>query len=183
MSDSKPSILPPKPFSRRVPEGDNRERMICDDCGFISYENPKIVVGSVIVWGDKIVLAKRAIHPRKGYWTLPAGFMELHETTEEGAIREAWEEARAHIEIVNLLAVYNIPRIGQVQMMYLAKLLSPEIAAGPESSDVGLYAWDDIPWDSLAFPSVLWALRQYHQVRGLASFVPFGNPPDDTVSR
>lgn len=173
----------PAAFARRIPDGDNRERLVCGDCGFVSYENPKIVVGSVIVWDDRILLAKRDIHPRKGYWTLPAGFMEMHETTAEGAAREAWEEACARIEIDALLAVYNIPRIGQVQMMYRARLADGKFAAGEESSEVGLFAFDDIPWDQLAFPSVVWALRHWNEVRHLPDFVPFGNPPDDHGAR
>jgi len=187
MSDTPKSTgLPfgvPKSFVRQVPEGDNRERLVCADCGFVSYENPKIVVGAVIVWQDRILLARRAIHPRKGYWTLPAGFMELHETTEEGARREAWEEACARIEIDSLLAVYNIPRISQVQMMYRARLLSQDIAAGPESTEVGLFAWHEIPWGQLAFPSVTWALNHWRESQTSSRLVPFGNPPDETVSR
>ena len=187
------SDVPPKPpvshtgipasFKRQVPDGDNRERLVCPDCGFINYENPKLVVGSVVTWQDRILLAKRAIHPRKGYWTLPAGFMEMHETTEEGAIREALEEACARIEIDALLAVYNIPRIGQVQMMYRARLLSPDVAAGEESTEVGLFAWEDIPWQELAFPSVVWALQQWHESRHLVKFAPFSNPAGEHLSR
>ena len=166
-----------------MPAGDNRERLVCDDCGFVSYENPKIVVGAVVEWQGRILMARRAIHPRKGYWTLPAGFMEMHETTAEGAAREAMEEACARIEIDALLAVYDIPRIGQVQMMYRARLLEERFAPGDESLEVALFAWDDIPWDSLAFPSVLWALRHWREVRDLARFAPFGNPPDDHGAR
>lgn len=185
MNESKP--LPPgipKSFARRIPDGDNRERLVCGDCGFVSYENPKIVVGAVIAWEDgRILLARRAINPRKGFWTLPAGFMELHETTAEGAVREAWEEANARIEIDDLLAVYNIPRISQVQLMYRARLLSPDVSPGEESTEVGLFAWEEIPWTELAFPSVVWALTQYREVLGRMSFVPFGNPPGETASR
>ncbi len=173
----------PASFVRKVPDGDNRERLTCPDCGFINYENPKIVVGAVVTWEDKILLARRAIHPRKGYWTLPAGFMEMHETTEDGAKREAWEEACARIEIDALLAVYNIPRIGQVQMMYRAKLLSPDVAAGEESAEVGLFTWDEIPWQELAFPSVLWALQHWQESRHLPKFSPFTNPAGEQLSR
>ena len=169
---------PPSNFRRRVPHGDNRERLMCDDCGFVHYENPKIVVGSVIIAEDRILMAKRAIHPRKGFWTLPAGFMELHESTEEGACREALEEANAQIEIDCLIGVYNIPRINQVQMMYRARLAAPEFSAGEESTDVALYAWDDIPWAEIAFPSVHWALNHWRETRHLASFAPFGTPQD-----
>jgi ADP-ribose pyrophosphatase YjhB (NUDIX family) len=109
--------------------------------------------------------------------------MEMHETTEEGAKREAWEEACARIEIDSLLAVYNIPRIGQVQMMYRARLLNPDIAPGPESADVGLFAWEEIPWQELAFPSVLWALQHWRESLGLPNFSPFTNPAGERLSR
>jgi ADP-ribose pyrophosphatase YjhB (NUDIX family) len=144
-----------------VPEGDNRERMVCPDCGFINYENPKIIVGAVCSWEDRILLCRRAINPRRGYWTLPAGYLELNESTSAGAMREAWEEARAKIAIDGLLAVYDIPRISQVQLIYRARLTAPEVAAGPESLEVRLFAWDEIPRDELAFPSVRWALDHY----------------------
>ncbi len=123
----------PGPSVRTVPDGDSRERLVCPDCGYISYDNPKVVVGSVCLWRDRILLCRRSIPPRRGYWTLPAGYMELNETTVEGALREAWEEARARLEIRALLAVYNIPRISQVQLIYLADLASPDVAAGPET--------------------------------------------------
>jgi ADP-ribose pyrophosphatase YjhB (NUDIX family) len=102
---------PAGPTVRKVPDGDNRERLVCPDCGFVNYENPKIVVGSVCRWDERILLCRRAIDPRKGFWTLPAGYLEVHESTEAGARREAWEEALASIDIEALLAVYNIPRL------------------------------------------------------------------------
>lgn len=163
-------------FEQRRPAGDDRERLVCRDCGFINYQNPKIVVGSVVLWEEKLLLCRRAIEPSLGYWTLPAGYMELGETADAGARREAWEEARARIEIDQLLAVYSIPRISQVQLIYRARLLDDAVAAGPESSDVGLFAWADIPWESLAFPSVHWALRHHREVAGQEAFVPFSNP-------
>lgn len=167
-------------FEHRVPEGDTRPRQVCTDCGFIAYENPKVVVGAVITWGDKILLCRRAINPRKGYWTLPAGFMELHESAEMGAAREAWEEANARIEIVSLLAAYTIPRLSQVQLIYRARLVDANISAGIESLEVGLFDYADIPWDDLAFPSVRWALTQFNDVRDRASFPAFSNPPGET---
>ena len=103
------------PSVRSIPEGDNRERMICAECGYILYDNPKIVVGSVTRWGERILLCRRSINPRHGYWTLPAGYLELNEAASAGAEREAWEEARARIEIEGLLAIYDIARISQVQ--------------------------------------------------------------------
>ncbi len=163
-------------FSKRVPVGDNRERQVCDTCGFVSYENPKVVVGSVCTWGDRILLCRRAIEPRRGFWTLPAGYLEAHEATVDGAAREAMEEACAHIAIDALLAVYNIPRISQVQVIYRARLLSDDVAAGPESEEVGLFTWEEIPWDELAFPSVRWALRHFHEVRDQAVFSARTNP-------
>ncbi len=159
------------PVLRVIPEGDNRPRLVCEDCGFIHYENPKVVVGSVVVHEGRILLCRRAIDPRRGFWTLPAGFLETGETTEDGARREAEEEANARIEITALLAVYNIPRISQVQLMYLATLADPTFSAGPESLEVGLFAWDEIPWNELAFPSVRWALEHYREVRDTAGFV------------
>ena len=145
-----------------IPEGDNRLRKTCPECGFIEYENPKIVVGSVVTAGERILLCRRAINPRKGFWTLPAGYLELHETTEAGARREAEEEAGAKIEIDGVLAVYSIPRISQVQIIFRARLASG-FAAGPESLEVALFGWDEIPWDDLAFPSVHWALRHFRE--------------------
>lgn len=163
-------------FIREIPHGDTMERSVCAACGFVDYQNPKIVVGSVVLSGQKILLCKRAIEPRRGYWTLPAGYLELHETAEDGAMREAREEAMAAIEIDRLLAVYSIPRISQIQLMFRARLASPEIAPGPESEAVGLYAWEDIPWEDLAFPSVAWALRHYRETMGRDDFAPFTNP-------
>jgi ADP-ribose pyrophosphatase YjhB (NUDIX family) len=144
-----------------VPEGDNRERMVCPDCGFINYENPKVVVGAVCLWQERFLLCRRAINPRRGYWTLPAGYLELNESTPAGAMREAWEEAGARIAIEGLLAVYDIPRISQVQLIYRAHLTAPDFAPGPESLEVKLFAWEEIPWEELAFPSVRWALDHY----------------------
>jgi ADP-ribose pyrophosphatase YjhB (NUDIX family) len=182
MSDSSASPGRPGgprgPVNLRIPAGEDRERLVCDDCGFINYVNPKIVVGSVALWEGRILLCRRAIEPRDGWWTLPAGYMEERETTIEGARREAWEEARARIEIDALIGVYNIPRISQVQMIYRARLLSPDVSAGPESREVGLFEWDDIPWDHIAFPSVHWALGHWQESRELTSFPPFSEPPE-----
>lgn len=172
---------PSGPSVHAVPEGDDRLRLTCPDCGYIAYENPKIIVGSVCSWEDRLLLCRRAIEPRRGFWTLPAGFLELNETTEEGAAREAWEEARARIAIDGVLAVYNIPRISQVQIIYRARLLDPDVAAGPESADVGLFRWDEVPWDELAFPSVHWSLAQWREMAGQALGQPGSNPPDAVV--
>ena len=167
------------PSVRAVPDGDNLERLVCPDCGFISYENPKIVVGSVALWEGLILLCRRAIDPRKGFWTLPAGYLELNETAADGAKREAREEANAELEMRGLLAVYSIPRISQVQLIFLADLISPDVSAGPESVEVGLFDWRDIPWDDIAFPSVVWALNHYDGVKDATDFVPQFNPPGE----
>lgn len=166
-------------FSKQVPEGDNRERHVCGDCGWIHYVNPKIVVGAVVTQSEQILLCRRAIEPRQGFWTIPAGFMEERETSEAGAMREVKEEACADIHIDALLAVYNIPRISQVQLIYRATLAGPDYCAGPESLEVKLFSWDDIPWDELAFPSVHWALQQHRSVIGRDSFPAFSNPPGE----
>src|SRR5580698_8751447 len=175
----KHSPLPPPPgprFERRVPEGDTMERYVCGDCGHIYYSNPKIVVGSVVVEDGKILLCRRAIEPRKGFWTLPAGFLEEHETPEDGAKREAKEEAECEIELDALLAIYSVPRISQVQLMYRARLRSPHFAPGTESLEVKLFAWEDIPWTDLAFPTVVWALNHYRDTKDLRVFAPWTNP-------
>jgi ADP-ribose pyrophosphatase YjhB (NUDIX family) len=164
------------PSHRTIPPGDNRERMVCRDCGYIVYENPKIVVGSVVSAGDRVLLCRRAIDPRRGFWTLPAGYLELHESTGAGALREAQEEAGAEIAIEGLLAVYDIPRISQVQLIYRAHLVSPAIAPGPESLEVRLFAWDEIPWQDLAFPSVRWALDHFRECLATGDCTTRRNP-------
>jgi ADP-ribose pyrophosphatase YjhB (NUDIX family) len=162
-----------------VPDGDNRPRLVCADCGFINYENPKVVVGSVCTWRDQVLLCRRDIEPRKGYWTLPAGYMELNETTAEGAKREAWEEAQARIDLDGVLAVYSIPRLSQVQVIYRARLQSADVAPGVETAEVGLFRWEEIPWPDLAFPSVRWALDHYRQALARPGYPTQGNPPDE----
>ena len=170
---------PGSAFVKRIPEGDTRSRLVCDTCGFVRYENPKIVVGSVVAHEGRILLCRRAINPRSGFWTLPAGYLELNETAAEGAAREAYEEATARIEIDRLLAVYSIPRISQVQLIYRAGLLDPDIKPGPESTEVGLFEWEEIPWKEIAFPSARWALGHFRETLGLNDFAPRGNPPGE----
>uniref|UniRef100_UPI001F3ECC59 NUDIX hydrolase n=1 Tax=Falsiroseomonas oryziterrae TaxID=2911368 RepID=UPI001F3ECC59 len=133
-------------FVRRIPEGEDRERLTCADCGFVAYENPKVVTGSVVVADGKVLLCRRAIEPRRGFWTIPAGYMELGETVEEAARREAHEEACADIAIDGVLAIYSIARIGQVQVLFRARLAAPGVAAGEESLEVRFFDWDEIPW-------------------------------------
>jgi ADP-ribose pyrophosphatase YjhB (NUDIX family) len=163
-----------------VPEGDDRERLVCPECSFIEYANPKVVVGAVVRWQDRIVLCRRAIPPRRGYWTIPAGYLELHETAQAGALREVWEEAEARVELDGLIAVYNIPRLSQVQLIFRARLLDGKIGAGPESEATELFAWDDIPWNDLAFPSSRWALNHYREIGDAAEFTTRGNPAGET---
>jgi ADP-ribose pyrophosphatase YjhB (NUDIX family) len=163
------------PFSRKIPDGDTKPREVCDTCGFIAYVNPKIVVGSVISAGEKLLLCRRAIEPRKGFWTIPAGFLEEGEGLEEGARREAREEAEAEIAIDALLAVYSVPRISQVQIFYRAALLG-SFAPGPESLEAAPFSLEEIPRAELAFPSVHWVLDAYRETRGHTGFSPFGNP-------
>lgn len=171
------------PVHREVPDGDNRERLVCRDCGFISYTNPKVVTGSVSVWRatGAILLCRRSIEPRAGLWTLPAGYLEVGETTEQGAVREAAEEACAEIEIDRLLAIYNVPRISQVQTIYRAYLSSPDIRVGEETLEVALFDWSEIPWDEIAFPTVRWALQHYYEMRDSDGFAPFTNPSGETA--
>jgi ADP-ribose pyrophosphatase YjhB (NUDIX family) len=164
------------PRLRKVPSGDNRERLVCPDCDYIAYENPKVVVGVVATWEDKLLMCKRAIEPRRGFWTLPAGFLEMGETPEEGAVREAWEEARAELEIIDLLALYSLRHISQLQLFYRGRLLSPDVSAGPESEEVGLFDFDALPSGELAFPSVRWAIDHFRQVRREDRFPAFRNP-------
>lgn len=165
-------------FSLKVPDGDDRPRPTCDRCGYVAYENPKIVVGSVATFEGRVLLCRRAIEPRRGFWTIPAGYLELEETPEEGAIREAWEEARAKLALHDLLAVYTVRRLSQVQLFYRAMLVSPEIEAGPESLEVGLFAPEEIPTDELAFPTVRWALAHHLEALGQPVWTPRTNPPD-----
>lgn len=168
-------------FVRRVPEGDTLERAVCDRCGFVAYDNPKIVVGAVVRHGRQILMCRRDIEPSRGLWTLPAGYLEHGETPEEGARREAFEEATAEVAVDSLLAVYTIRRLGQVQLLYRARLATPSFAPGIESQAVALFDEDRLPWDRIAFPSVGWALRHEREAGG-----PFGNPagaPADDAAR
>ena len=150
--------------------------MVCGQCGHIFYENPKVIVGAVCCWEDRYLLCRRAIPPRIGFWTMPAGYMELAETTDQGAAREVWEEACARVEITDLLAIYNLPSISQVHMIYRARMLSPDCDAGPESLEVGLFRWEEIPWDELAYPNVAWSLRHHRETLGMTGFAPKGIP-------
>jgi ADP-ribose pyrophosphatase YjhB (NUDIX family) len=169
-------------FVRRVPEGDDRERMVCADCGHVDYQNPKVIVGSVVVSGGAVLMCRRAIEPRRGYWTLPAGYMELGETLEEGAAREAREEAEADIVLDGILGVFSVARIGQVQVIFRGRFANPDAphyAAGPESQEVALFQWQQIPWEDIAFPTVRWALEAWHSGGTAPLAAPAGNPAHD----
>jgi ADP-ribose pyrophosphatase YjhB (NUDIX family) len=167
-------------FQRTVPGGDTRERDVCVRCGYIDYQNPKVVVGAVVSHEDRVLLCRRAIEPRRGYWTLPAGYLELGETAEAGAAREAFEEAEARITIEGVLALYSISRIGQIQVIYRAAFAGPpQFAAGTESLEVALFAWEEIPWGDIAFPSVHWALDAWRDALGRPLGAPAGNPLHD----
>ncbi|MBB5694032.1 NUDIX domain-containing protein [Muricoccus pecuniae] len=173
----------PGRFERIRQEGDDRDRLTCRDCGYVAYENPKVVVGSVVAvedpsGEDAVLLCRRAIEPRSGFWTLPAGYLEMHETVEEGARREAWEEACARIRTEGVLAVYSIARLGQVQVMFRARLEEPGYAAGPESLEVRAFPWASIPWDEIAFPTVRWALNAWREGAGHPGPAVL-NPPED----
>tara|TARA_R110000868_G_scaffold48766_4_gene157906 strand:- start:49 stop:618 length:570 start_codon:yes stop_codon:yes gene_type:complete len=144
-----------------VPTNDNRERKVCHHCHFIHYENPKVVVGAVTTYEDKFLLCKRAIEPQLGLWTYPAGFLENDESLEEGAKREAFEEAFAEIDISHLVGVYSLTRINQVHIIYAGTMRKPDYQVSVESSEVLLLDRVDIPWESLAFPVIKWALEAY----------------------
>lgn len=151
----------------RIPADDNRERAVCPGCGAIHYQNPLNVVGTLPVWEDdgRVLLCRRAIEPRHGLWTLPAGFMELNETTLEGAWRETREEAGADIEMGPLYSLLNVVRVGQVHLFYRARLLSPDFNPGPESLEARLFAEHEIPWDDIAFKTTRETLRCFFDDR------------------
>lgn len=154
-----------QPVECRIPEGDNLPRYVCTACHTIHYQNPKIVAGCIPEWEDRILLCRRAIEPRHGLWTLPAGFMENRETTQQAALRETWEEARARVEIESLFAVFSIPHISQVYMLFRGRLAAPDFAPGPESLETALFSEAEIPWEELAFPVIEMTLRRYFEDR------------------
>lgn len=148
-------------LSRRIPPEDNRVRDVCDSCGAVHYQNPRNVVGVVPIYGDRVLLCRRAIEPRFGKWTLPAGFMELGETTAQGAMRETQEEAGAQIELGPLYTVIDVPHAEQVHFFYLAKVTSSALYPGPESLEAAFFRLEDIPWDELSFRTVSTTLQHY----------------------
>jgi ADP-ribose pyrophosphatase YjhB (NUDIX family) len=158
------------PTEHRIPEDDNRPRHICTQCKTIHYQNPNIVAGTIPVHEDKILLCRRAIKPRHGYWTLPAGFMENQETTTEAAMRETWEEAEARVNIDGLYTVINVPQIDQVHMFFRATIIDGAFGVGVESLETRLFREDQIPWDDLAFPTIRKTLKLFFEERRLGVF-------------
>lgn len=158
-------------IEQRIPAGDNRLRFVCGQCGEIFYHNPKMIVGCVARAGERVLLCRRAIEPRYGLWTLPAGFMENQETAAQGAAREAYEEALARTDIGHLFAQFSIAHINQVYLLYLADLTEPDgIGAGEESLDVGLFEEHEIPWERLAFPVMRKTLELFFEDRRSGRF-------------
>ncbi len=149
----------------RIPDGDNLPRYVCPACATIHYQNPRVIVGCIPEYDGRILLCRRAIEPRHGYWTFPAGFMENGESLEAGAARECWEEATARVDIGSLVAVVTVVHAEQVHMMFRARLTRPEFAPGAESLEVALLAPDQIPWQDIAFRSIDYALRRYLEDR------------------
>ncbi|OOR89644.1 NUDIX hydrolase [Moraxella caviae] len=149
------------PASERIPDGDSKLRLVCDRCDYIHYENPKVICGALVLHDDKILMCRRAIEPRYGLWTLPAGFMEIGETMMEGALRETIEEAAAIATHAKLYCLFDIPQLGQVHAMYLANLADGKFGAGVESLECALVAEADIPWQDLAFRTISMTLENY----------------------
>jgi len=157
-------------LAHRIPDNDNRLRYICDRCHTIHYQNPRMVVGCLPIWQDKVLLCRRAIEPRKGFWTLPAGFMENGETTQAGALRETWEEAEANVANVELYRLFDLPHIDQVYIFYRAELVEGKFGVGQESLETRLFAESEIPWRKLAFPIVGETLAEYFEERRQGRF-------------
>jgi len=152
-----------EPVSSRVPEGDNRQRFVCEACGIVHYQNPNNVAGAILTWEDKVLLCKRAIEPCYGLWTLPAGFMENNESVHQAAARESIEEANAKPGHLSLFGVFSLPYISQVYLMFSGKLLTDQISPGIESLEVGLYTRVEIPWGEIAFPVVTHSLKLFFE--------------------
>lgn len=154
----------------KIPLGDQQVRRVCSHCATIHYVNPKVICGALVIHDDKVLLCRRAIEPRYGLWTLPAGYMELFETMEQGAARETREEAEAEVSIEQLYCMYNIPRIGQIYVLFKAQLIDGKFGAGEETIESRLFSEDEIPWEQLAFPSVERTLRHYFADRKTNQF-------------
>lgn len=160
-----------------VPNED-RPRFYCPHCKTIHYQNPNMIVGCLPVWEDQVLLCKRAIEPRYGLWTLPAGFLEIGENVEEGALRETVEEAGANVDIVRLFSIYNLPKVGQVYLMFLANLIDLDFEAGKESLEVRLFREHEIPWDQMAFSAIKFSLQIYFKNRERDDFEVFLGAPE-----
>ncbi len=164
------------PIEQRIPEGDNRLRFVCPQCQTIHYQNPRIIAGCMPVWGEQVLMCRRAIEPRRGFWTLPAGFMENGETLEQAAARETMEEACARVHSMQLYTLFDLPHINQVYMLFRAQLTDLNFAAGEESLEVRLFDEQDIPWSELAFPTIGRTLECYFADRVSPHF-PVRNEP------
>jgi len=158
------------PVEQRIPDGDNLPRYVCSRCATIHYQNPNIVTGCLPMYDDRILMCKRAIEPRYGHWTLPAGFMENDETLEQAAMRESMEEANANVKLLKLYSVFSLPHVNQVYIMYLAELLDENFSPGSESLEVKLFDEKDIPWDELAFRTIHYTLKYFFDDRRRGEF-------------
>jgi ADP-ribose pyrophosphatase YjhB (NUDIX family) len=156
--------------SLRIPRGDDRHRIVCDQCEWVHYENPRMIVCTVPCYEDQVLLCKRSIEPRWGLWTVPGGFMENGETLQNGALRETTEEAGARVSLDSLYAIYNLPHIDQVHFFFLGKLLDVDFQAGKESLEVALFREAEVPWQQIAFPAVTNVLRHYFRDRQQACY-------------
>ncbi len=166
---------------KRIPAGDSMPRECCNNCGAIHYENPKLVLGTLPVWEDKVLLCRRAIEPRHGFWTLPAGFMENNETTAQAAVRETVEEAGANIELLDMYTLISVPHISQIHGIYRARLLDLNLAPGEETLETRLFSETEIPWDEIAFRTIGLTLRHFFadRIKGEYPFrsLDIGPPP------
>ncbi len=164
------------PISELIPDGDSRTRFVCLNCDIVHYQNPRIIAGTLPTYQGQILLCKRAIEPRKGFWTLPAGFMENGETTEEGALRETFEEANAQIANPKLYTMIAVPHISQVHIFFHGELINLDFYAGVESLEVKLFREEDIPWEHLAFPTVSTTLRRFFSDRDVSTDIQSSLP-------
>jgi ADP-ribose pyrophosphatase YjhB (NUDIX family) len=156
--------------SVKVPAGDNRQRFVCDACDTVHYRNPRVITGLVAEWQGRVLLCRRGIEPRYGLWTVPAGFLELGESVQEGAVRETLEETRARVEVDALFTTFSLTHIGQVYMLFRGRVLSPEFGPTEESLETALFDAASTPWDELAFPVVRETLKRYFQDREAGGF-------------
>jgi len=159
------------PLSYRIPPGDDRSRYVCDECGSVHYENPKVVVGCIPIWEEKVLLCRRAIEPGHGKWTLPAGYLENGETAEEGAVRETWQEAGAQVEIVQPYALFSLTFADHIYFMFHARMLSPHVAPGQESLSAKLFDASEIPWAEIAFSVIRETLERFLEDRSRGRFM------------